>query len=111
MLCVDTVKKIQSYDMDDVEFVVIFQILALSAGIEKNFKNLYILMKFSLILFLAKRLFSQNTMFEQKIQEIFVSLEKYFKNSYNGVALRMGNTILAITLVQVNTIFVVLRRK
>lgn len=66
--------------MDEVEFAVIFQIYALKT---------------------AQKMFPQYPAINDNLQKLFGHLERHYDNSYDDVALRMGNVVLSMELIHV----------
>lgn len=54
------------------------------------------------IYFLAKRLFFPNVAFVDNLTDLFQSLQKYYGEIFEDIPLRIGNVVLATSLIHVS---------
>lgn len=75
-----TASQLHLLKLDELDLSILFQIVALRA---------------------ASKLPNKGKLFEQKLNNLFLNLKRNFEENYDNVALKMGNLILASTLIQV----------
>jgi uncharacterized protein YaaN involved in tellurite resistance len=76
----DAATKLHSLKLDEVDLAILFQIISLKA---------------------ASKLPKKGKNFEKMLNSLFMCLQDHFQQNYDNVGTRMGNIIMALSIIQV----------
>jgi hypothetical protein len=76
----DAAAKLHSLKLDEVDLAILFQIISLRA---------------------ASKLPKKGKVFETMLNRLFMSLQEHFENNYDNVGIRLGNILMALSIIEV----------